>query len=203
MNKIKNWRRELYGRWDILWYLWYDNSYFDPDVSNLYEVKKKFNFELNNFTETIEKDKENEINYLNIINDIFPGQKNLPVKDLLFETVDSIPGGKKEKYNEKLDVFEISSKLADDIDAVFELIEMCPGSFRNRVGKKNGDNFSFKYYKSIWTDGSKAQIKTYNFEKIGIKFLKVTNPINNFFEIKKIMIALLKYRMPIRKMGIK
>lgn len=76
---------------------YYDNSYFDPDISNLDEVKKKFNFELNNFTETIERDKENEINYLNAINDIFPGQKNLPVKDLLLETLDSIPGGKKEK----------------------------------------------------------------------------------------------------------
>ena len=99
---------------------YYDNSYFDPDISNLDEVKKKFNFELNNFTETIERDKENEINYLNAINDIFPGQKNLPVKDLLLETLDSIPGGKKEKKNEKLDGFKISSKLAGGINAVIE-----------------------------------------------------------------------------------
>ena len=164
---------------------YYDNSYFDPDISNLDEVKKKFNFELNNFTETIERDKENEINYLNAINDIFPGQKNLPVKDLLLETLDSIPGGKKEKKNEKLDGFKISSKLAGGINAVFEQMEMTPGSFRITDGKKNGNNFSLKYYESGWGGGSKAQIKTYNFEKIGKKFSWVTKPIDGIFNFKK------------------
>ena len=164
---------------------YYDNSYFDPDISNLDEVKKKFNFELNNFTETIERDKENEINYLNAINDIFPGQKNLPVKDLLLETLDSIPGGKKEKKNEKLDGFKISSKLAGGINAVIEQMEMTPGSFRITDGKKNGNNFSLKYYESGWNGGSKAQIKTYNFEKIGKKFSWVTKPIDGIFNFKK------------------
>ena len=164
---------------------YYDNSYFDPDISNLDEVKRKFNFELNNFTETIEKDKENEMNYLNAINDIFPGQKNLPAKDLLLETLDSIPGGKKEKSNEKIDGFKISSKLVGGINAVFEQMEMDPGSIRITDGKKNGDNFSLKYYKSGWNGGSRAQIKTYNLEKIGKKFTKYTKPINDVFEFKQ------------------
>jgi hypothetical protein len=64
-------------------------------------------------------------------------------------------------------------------------MEMTPGSFRITDGKKNGNNFSLKYYESGWNGGSKAQIKTYNFEKIGKKFSWVTKPINGLFNLKK------------------
>ena len=165
---------------------YYDNLYFDPDVSNLDEIKKKFDFDLNNFKEILEQDKENEINYLNAIKDIFPGQKNLPVKDLLLESLDSIPGGKGEKKNEEKDKFDIISDINDIVDYAADIMEDIKGSFRLTDGKKNGNNFSFKYYKSGWKGGSRARIKTYNVEKIGNNIHKVIKPLKKLLKLQMI-----------------
>ena len=165
---------------------YFDNLYFDPDVSNLDAIKKKFDCDLNNFKETLEKDKENEINYLNAIKDIFPNQKNLPVKDLLLESLDSIPGGKGEKKNKEKDILNEISKLNKLVDSEAKIMKKNKGSFRLTDGKKNGNNFSFKYYKSGWKGGSRAQIETYDAEKVGNNIRIVTKPLKIIFTALKI-----------------
>jgi hypothetical protein len=171
----------------------YDN-YFDPDLSNFDKTQKEYDLLFNNLVESIEKDKEKEINYLNAINDIFPGQKNLPAKDLLLKTLDSIPGGKKEKEDEIIDELKKNYEINDFIDDIGELMEKVKGSFRITDGKKNGDNFSFKYYKSGWKGGSRARIKTYDVEKIGKNLRKLVKPFNKlklskYFKVKEIVDA--------------
>ena len=67
-----------------------------------------------------------------------------------------------------------------------------------QMEKKNGDKFSFKYYKSGWKGGSRAMIKTYDVEKIGnnlrkiakpIKSLKLDKAIDKYLDIKEVVDA--------------
>ena len=176
----------------------YDN-YFDPDLSNFDKMQKEYDLLFNNLVESIEKDKEKEINYLNAINDIFPGQKNLPTLELLLENLDSIPGGKKAKKDDEIiDKLKTINNVNDRIDDIGKIMEDVKGSFRITNGKKNGDKFSFKYYKSGWKGGSRAMIKTYDVEKIGnnlrkiakpIKSLKLDKAIDKYLDIKEVVDA--------------
>lgn len=84
----------------------------------------------------------------------------------------------------KKDKFDIISDINDIVDYAADIMEDIKGSFRLTDGKKNGNNFSFKYYKSGWKGGSRAQIKTYNVEKIGNRIHMVTKPLSKFFSIK-------------------
>ena len=169
----------------------YDN-YFDPDLSNFDKMQKEYDLLFNNLVESIEKDKEKEINYLNAINDIFPGQKNLSAKDLLLKTLDTIPGGKKERI--------IASNVNGCVDKVGDFMKAAKGSFRITDGKKKGDNFSFKYYSNGWRGGSPGQYKTYDAEKLGKKITRVTKRINTYLDIVEVREA---YKEDGNKVGTK
>jgi len=73
------------------------------------------------------------------------------------------------------------------VDDVAGILQKVKGTIRLTNGKKNGNKFSPKYYKSGWNGGGKSGIKTYDISKIGkigkaIK--KVTGPIGKILKIK-------------------
>jgi len=79
------------------------NVYFEGDIPKLDEAINYTNKENQKLKDDIlsmmKENKEQEYNItkaLKSINDIIPGQFNLPNKDLLLNTLESIPGGKKQ-----------------------------------------------------------------------------------------------------------
>ena len=183
------------------------NVYFGGDISNLDEAINYTNKENQKLKDDIlsmmKENKEQEYNItkaLKSINDIIPGQFNLPNKDLLLNTLESIPGGKKQnnelvKEKKEKDIFNKIDEINSFVDDVAGILEKVKGTIRLTNGKKNGNKFSPKYYKSGWNGGGKSGIKTYDISKIGkigkaIK--KVTGPIGKILEITNCVVEILE-----------
>ena len=183
------------------------NVYFEGDIPNLDEAINYTNKENQKLKDDIlsmmkeNKEQENNIiKSIKSINDIIPGQFNLPNKDLLLNTLESIPGGKKQnnelvKEKKEKDIFNKIDEINSFVDDVAGILEKVKGTIRLTNGKKNGNKFSPKYYKSGWNGGGKSGIKTYDISKIGkigkaIK--KVTGPIGKIFEITNFVVEILE-----------
>ena len=173
------------------------NVYFGGDISNLDEAINYTNKENQKLKDDIlsmmkeNKEQENNIiKSIKSINDIIPGQFNIPNSDLLLKTLELNPGGK--KYNNELinenkeeDEYITIENINTVVDGIADGMKESKASFRLTDGKK-GNKISFKYYKSGWNGGSKAGIKTYNISKIGEKIGKLTGVLGDFFTIKNI-----------------
>jgi hypothetical protein len=161
------------------------NVYFGGDIPNLDEAINYTNKENQKLKDDIlsmmkeNKEQENNIiKSIKSINDIIPGQFNIPNSDLLWKTLELNPGGK--KYNNELinenkeeDEYITIENINTVVDGIADGMKESKASFRLTDGKK-GNKISFKYYKSGWNGGSKAGIKTYNISKIGEKIGKLT-----------------------------
>ncbi|MDA6071096.1 hypothetical protein NJT12_15885 [Flavobacterium sp. AC] len=74
--------------------------------------------------------------------------------------------GKSKKSSTLDDANSINDRIADGAD-ILALTNNKGGSFRlTNNGSYNPRNFSFKYYESNWTEGSVANIKTFNVSKL-------------------------------------
>ena len=173
------------------------NVYFGGDISNLDEAINYTNKENQKLKDDIlsmmkeNKEQENNIiKSIKSINDIIPGQFNIPNSDLLWKTIELNPGGK--KYNNELinenkeeDEYITIENINTVVDGIADGMKKSKASFRLTDGKK-GNKISFKYYKSGWNGGSKAGINTYLNSKIGKKIKKYTVPIGLYFSYKNI-----------------
>ena len=143
------------------------NVYFGGDISNLDEAINYTNKENQKLKDDIlsmmkeNKEQENNIiKSIKSINDIIPGQFNIPNSDLLWKTIELNPGGK--KYNNELinenkeeDEYITIENINTVVDGIADGMKKSKASFRLTDGKK-GNKISFKYYKSGWNGGSKA-----------------------------------------------
>lgn len=173
------------------------NVYFGGDISNLDEAINYTNKENQKLKDDIlsmmkeNKEQENNIiKSIKSINDIIPGQFNIPNSDLLLKTLELNPGGK--KYNNELinenkeeDEYITIENINTVVDGIADGMKESKASFRLTDGKK-GNNISFKYYKSGWNGGSKAGINTYKNSTIGKKIKRYTFWLGIFYSGKNI-----------------
>ena len=171
------------------------NVYFGGDISNLDEAINYTNKENQKLKDDIlsmmKENKEQEYNTMKSIksiNDIIPGQFNIPNSDLLLKTLELNPGGK--KYNNELinenkeeDEYITIENINTVVDGIADGMKESKASFRLTDGKK-GNKISFKYYKSGWNGGSKAGINTYKNSEIGKKIKRYTLWLGIFFSGK-------------------
>ena len=142
------------------------------------------------------KEQENNIiKSIKSINDIIPGQFNIPNSDLLWKTLELNPGGK--KYNNELillnenkeeDEYITIGNINTVVGGIADGMQESKASFRLTDGKK-GNNISFKYYKSGWNGGSKAGINTYKNSTIGKKIKRYTLWLGIFFSGKNFCVG--------------
>ena len=127
------------------------NVYFGGDISNLDEAINYTNKENQKLKDDIlsmmkeNKEQENNIiKSIKSINDIIPGQFNIPNSDLLWKTIELNPGGKKynnELVNEKKenDIFNKIGDINSFVDNIAGILEKVKGTIRLTNGKKNGN----------------------------------------------------------------
>ena len=173
------------------------NVYFGGDIPNLDEAINYTNKENQKLKDDIlsmmkeNKEQENNIiKSIKSINDIIPGQFNIPNSDLLWKTLELNPGGK--KYNNELinenkeeDEYITIGNINTVVGGIADGMQESKASFRLTDGKK-GNNISFKYYKSGWNGGSKAGINTYKNSTIGKKIKRYTFWLGIFYSGKNI-----------------